>query len=661
MRLSAGAGATEKGPARGHPMRRFLTKNARPLVAMALFIITIAALGRVVENDFVNYDDNIFVTEERYVGGGLDLEDVRWAFTNSEVNIWHPLTWLSHMLDVELFGLDPAGHHLTSLGIHAVNTVLLFLALSSFSGGFWQSAFVAALFGLHPLHVESVAWIAERKDVLSTFFWLTTLWLYAVYVRRPKWSTWLLALGSYALALMAKPMVVTLPVILLLLDVWPLERYRDHGLKLRLFPDRIRRSRGWVLVWEKLPFFGLSLISGITTIFVRGIEPPAILSYSFAERLANVPINYIHYMLKTVWPSGLAVFYPPPLLSEIWPWRTLGALLLLMALTAAVLRQRRRRTYLLVGWAWFVMIMVPVIGFLQVGRTFKSDHNTYVSIIGLFIMVAWGGRDLAARFGRPKALAAAAAIVILAAGLLSFVQAGYWRDSTALFRHNLEVTPLNWLAHNNLGVDLVGHGYLDEGIAHLRQAQRLMPYESFTLFNLGAALEARGNYEEAVKCLEEAVWADPSEPRGFYNLGNLLLKIGQPGEAVESYRDALAIDPAWHEARNNLGVALARLGRTGEAAEQFREVLAAYPAHAGAHNNLGKTLLVLGGREEAIAHFREAIRLKPDYTDARLRLEEALGHIKCGWTGDRSRGKLANTEDQARGSRITNNEKEAEK
>ena len=424
------------------------------IIGLVLAAITLAVFWPVSRHEFIAFDDQAYVTENPHVRTGLNWENVRWAFTNREVGLWHPLTWLSHMLDCRWFGLRAGGHHLTSLLLHAANAVLLFAALRALTGELWRSAWVAAFFALHPLHVESVAWIAERKDVLSTFFALWTLWAYSRYARangaRP--ATYALMLLCYGCALMSKPMVVTLPLILLLLDYWPLKRFPPAAGASQ--PATLAR-----LVIEKLPLIGLALLTMLVTLgaAARVHTLPSVAQCPIANRIANATISYARYLLQTFWPADLAVFYPFP--AAISVWSVAGAALLLLAISAAALGTARRRPFLAVGWLWYGITLLPVVGLIQLGSYSHADRYTYVPLIGLFIMVAWGIGEI--RFGSPVwrfGLVLGATLLLGACGAATRFQLKHWQNTAALFARALEVAPRNPVAHHALGSFAGGPG-----------------------------------------------------------------------------------------------------------------------------------------------------------------------------------------------------------
>ena len=573
------------------------------LIAALLAMVTIGLYWPATSHDFVNYDDNLYVTENPHVQGGLNWEGVKWAFSNPVAGNWHPLTMLSHMLDCQLFGLKPWGHHLTSVLLHAVNTVLLFLFLRNLTGALWRSVLVAAVFGLHPLHVESVAWVAERKNVLSTCFGLLALWAYACYAqkrsrvegRESSADTAVLALGSrlstldyalallfFALGLMSKAMLVTVPFVMLLLDYWPLQRVTSGKWQVASV-----RS----LVWEKIPFFALAVVMSVVTFVVQKQTGTlaVVENLSLGARSGNALISYCRYLGKLFWPMDLAIFYSYP---GKWPLEQVvlaGGLIL--GLTVLFIVQWRRHPFLLMGWLWYCGTLVPVIGLVQVGDQAMADRYAYVPSLGVLILTIWGVYELARRWRYYElALSVAGCAAIVLCFGMTRQQLGYWRDDETLFRHALEVTENNFVAHNGLGNALDGKGQTDEAINQYQEAIRLKP-----------------DFADA-----------------HYNLGNVLGRKGQLDEAISQYQEAIRLKPDFAEANNNFGFALGLKGQTDEAIRQFQEALRLKPDFAEAHNNLGFALGLKGQTDEAISQFQEAIHLKPDFAEARSNLAHAL-------------------------------------
>jgi tetratricopeptide (TPR) repeat protein len=588
-------------------------------VSIALVAATAVVYAPVRQHEFVNFDDPQYVGENPAVSDGLTGHGVRWAFTTGQAGNWHPLTWLSHMADVERHGLDAGGHHLTSLLLHVASTLLLFGVLHGLTGALWRSAVVAALFAVHPLHVESVAWVAERKDVLSALLFFLTVWAYVRYVRRPRWTSYAVASVLFALGLMAKPMLVTLPFVLLLLDWWPLGRAR--------VPSARRR-----LLLEKLPLLGLALASSIVTLLVqqRAGAVKGFDALPLARRLANAVIAYVAYMAQTLWPTRLAAIYPYP--SSIPGGRVAGALAILAAASLLAIRAARRYPYVPVGWFWYLGTLVPVIGLVQVGSQPMADRYTYIPLVGLFMVVAWGVPDLLARWAhRDLALGVAAALVIAGCTIAAREQVRYWRNSTALWEHAIAVTAENHRAQASLAHALAKQGRLDDAIEHYFEALRIKPGYAEAHNNLGLALADKGRAGEAIGHYFEALRALPDYGEAHNNLGVALTAEGRRGEAIRHFSEALRIDPAVAESHNNLGVALAREGRLDEAIRQFSEALRLRPAYAEAQKNLavayngiGAALADQGRAGEAIARYSGALRLRPDLVDARANLGRAL-------------------------------------
>ena len=573
------------------------TQNAstaiQPLfLACILMMLTLMTYWPVSGHQFVNYDDDLYVTENHRVQSGLTWKNMAWAFSSLEASNWHPMTWLSHMLDCELFGVNPKAHHLTSLFFHVTNTILLFFLFKGMTQALWKSAFLAALFALHPLHVESVAWVAERKDVLSTFFWILTTGAYGWYVRKSRIPRYLLVLVLFALGLMAKPMLVTLPFVLLLLDYWPLgrlnteSRQRKHALK-AFFP----------LLKEKWVLFLLAAASSFMTLHAQS-QGPAVQSLEnipILIRIANALVSACTYITMTFWPSRLSVYYPHPL-NALPLWKIAVSALLILAVTGFVLHKRKGRPYLLVGWFWYLGTLFPVIGLVQVGGQAMADRYTYIPLIGLFIMVTWGVSNLVEEKALlRKTSSVTAVVVLLILTVCTRTQVGQWKDSEMLFRQALLVTSKNQLAHNQLGFALYEKGKLDESISQYKKAIDITP-----------------QYVDA-----------------HVNLGNAYKDKGRLNEAILQYRKALSYAPNHAVATNNLGIVLAMQGNMRAAAALFSRVLKIDPGNFRAHNNLGIVWARQGQFEKAIFHFSEALKINPLSASARENLQRAL-NVKGG-------------------------------
>jgi Tfp pilus assembly protein PilF len=621
--------------------------------------LTLAVFWQVSHFDFVNFDDKMYVGENRNVLSGLTIEGVRWAFTSFHASNWHPVTWLSHMLDVELFGVKAGRMHLVNLFLHLATTLLLFVILDRMTGALWRCAFVAALFALHPLHVESVAWIAERKDVLSAFFWMLTLGAYVLYTEIKRPGRYLAAIFFFALGLMCKPMLVTLPFVLLLLDIWPLNRLRagesvrvqgvepvakttkkeksrtkrkakEHDIRppratAQIADESPQWSRLLPLVREKIPFFVLSAASSLITIYAQqqGGAMVSMERIPLITRMANALVSYILYIVKTIWPRNLAVFYPYP---DVWPlWQTGGAFLLLAGITLSAIYCVKRRPYLTVGWFWYLGTLVPVIGVLQVGMQAMADRYTYIPLIGLFVMAAWEASELLNKWRHGKAaLTAAATLVIAALAVVAWTQAGHWRNSVSLFSHALAVTKDNHLAHNNLGVALNAAGEKEKSAFHYAEAIRINPRYSNYHYNYANYLAVQGRTEDAIFHYTQAIRLDPDYFNAHNNLGLAQASRREFKEAAVHFQEALRVQPGAAGVHYNLAVVLVNLGDSREVERHLREALRLEPNFAEAHNDLGMILAMQGKREEGIVHFREALRLKPDFAAARNNLKVAL-------------------------------------
>jgi len=581
-------------------------------LCLALVLATAAVYSVVVGYDFVNYDDPAYVTENPRVADGLTAAGVRWALTARHSGNWHPLTWLSHMVDVELFGLDPGAHHLVNLLFHLANTALVFLVLAGMTGAAWRSAFVAALFALHPLHVESAAWIAERKDVLSTLFGLLAVAAYAAYAKRPSLARYSGVVVLFALALMAKPMLVTLPLLFLLLDFWPLGR----------FPDRSAAGR---LLLEKAPMLGLAAASSAITVLAQR-SAGAVLELSALPpgvRLANAVVSYVAYLGKTVWPVALAIPYPYP--AVLPGWKLLGALLLLIAGTAFAVRNARGRPYLIVGWLWYLIALIPVIGIVQVGDQAMADRYTYLPLLGIFVIVAWGMQDLigARRHGR-RILAVGAAVLLLALAARTRAQLPVWANTEALFRNAVAVTAGNHVAHTYLGVSLRQSGETDEAIEQLRAAIDLGAAFPAAPYTLGQIHEDRGDPQRAMELYRLALAMQPDHADALVNLGRVLESLGRSVAARKHFETALTLRPDHAPLHTNLGVVLTRLGRAEEAVAHLERAARLAPREVETLNNLGVAYLDLSRPGEAESRLRAALRLDPEHLLSRYNLGVAL-------------------------------------
>ena len=460
-----------------------------------LAVIVLAVYSQVISHQFLSYDDNVYVVNNPHVASGITYKNILWAFTSYYVANWHPITWLSHMADVQFYGMNPRGHHITNVIIHTLSSLILLLFLFRSTGSLWRSSFVAALFALHPLHVESVAWVAERKDVLSAFFGFLSLLLYSESVTRHKPALYFLSLLSFVLGLMSKPMLVTLPVIMLLMDYWPLNRYSHEGQGLKQFSARVT-----TLIKEKSIFIFCSVTSAVITIYVQGTSG-AIKSFEvipFGSRVENALIAYVKYIGKTLWPIDLAVLYPMPLNFPLW--EVIVSLVILLIMSSAIILAGRHRHYLAVGWLWFLITLLPVIGLIQVGTQSMADRYSYIPVIGLFIMIAWGVSDFLVGFQYGKGvLALLAGLIIISLTVLTRQQISYWQDNISLYRHTLQVTTDNDKINTNLGVALAEKGELNAAIHEFQEALRINPNNRQARNNLGIALQHMRAQDEVFK------------------------------------------------------------------------------------------------------------------------------------------------------------------
>jgi protein O-mannosyl-transferase len=585
------------------------------ITVLVLVVMTLTAYWKTGANEFINYDDDDYVYGNAHVQSGITLDNVRWAFTSTDAANWHPVTWLSHMADCELYGLSPRGHHLTSVALHIVNAILLLLVLTRMTGVFWRSAFVAFLFALHPLHVESVAWIAERKDVLSTFFFMLTLFAYLGYVRHPGLWRYLLALSLFALGLMSKPMLVSLPFVLLLLDYWPLRRHLNNPDSAG-DPTAASLQPGTVLnrlLMEKAPFLALAIISSIVTFYAQqaGGAVHALKNVALISRIENATLAYAWYLEKALFPSHLTVFYPFSANMELW--KVACSAFLLGGISFAVYSGRKTAPFLMTGWLWFLITLLPVIGLVKVGELAMADRYTYIPLIGFFLMISWGVPQATRNWsGSRTVLPITGAVILLLLSAATWHQAGYWRNSVALFEHTLRYTADNCVAENNLAGALEKAGRIEEAAMHYRNAVQIKPDQEIFHDNLGLLLVKQGKVNEAVAQFEEALRLKPDSAGDHYNMGVALGDLNRLDEAVSHFKEALRIKPDNEMYHDSLGVVLDKLGRTDEAISHFKEALRLKPDDANVHFNLGVALANQARLDEAASHFRESLRIKPD-------------------------------------------------
>jgi tetratricopeptide (TPR) repeat protein len=632
-------------------------KNLTPvLICLALAILTIIAFWQIKESGFISLDDNIYVYENSYIQSGLNWGNIARAFSfelPEKIGHWHPLTWLSLMLDYSLFGLNPMGYHLVNLLLHILYTVFLFLILRRMTRATWPSAFVAVLFAIHPLHVESVAWVTERKDVLSTFFWMLTLGAYNYYVQRRELKRYALVILFFALGLMSKPMLVTLPFVLLLLDFWPLERFSEGKpapqiqavvVKPEVSDRKKKKSRKtenkkmevkqplmvrkpaepefqWSLIYplllEKVPLFVLAIISSVAT-YIAASSAGAI---SFFEvfpldvRIGNAIVSYVIYIGKMILPVNLAVFYPHP--GNVVLWQVLGSAVILMAITFVVLWRVKKSPYLATGWLWYVGTLVPVIGIVQAGTQAMADRYTYISLIGLFIMVAWGVPDLLRKWNyRREILLTTSVLVILCLSILTWKQVGYWQNSLTLYDHALKVTENNWFIHNSRGVACYLLGDYHKAIEDYDRAIEIKPDFPSSHYNRCLANNGLGNYPQALEDCRRAIELKQDYVEAYDNRGIAYSGMGKYNEAIKDYGRAMELDPMYAKAYYNRGIAYNSVGNYRQAIVDYGRAIELMPGYVDAYNNRGAAYYFLGNYRQAINDYSSTIEIKPDYTGA---------------------------------------------
>jgi len=596
-------------------------KGFRPIspavLGALLFLLAVCTFLPTLENGFINFDDPLYVSENVHVVQGLTSAGLAWAFHGTTGGIWLPLTWISHMLDCQLYGLKPWGHHLTSVLIHATSMTLVFLWLFRMTGAKWRSFVVAALFGLHPLRVESVAWAAERKDVLSALFWFLTLWAYAEYVKKSQSETlrakrfYALTIIFFSLGLMSKPMLVTLPFVLLLLDYWPLNRLQD-------------RKDAKLLIVEKWPFFVLSVLASVIAYAAEKHEKVivSLTHLPLSYRIENAVVSYVQYIGKLFWPENLCAFYPPP--DHFSLGAVFTAVILLAIISVVFVWQWRRQPYLLVGWLWFLGTLIPVIGLVQLGEQAMADRYTYIPEIGLLLCVVWGVNALTKTWKQQSlVLSATATMTIIACMALTVRQIGWWRNSETLFEHAIAVTGKNAIAYLNVGIALAKNGQIDEAIINYQEALEIDPNNATAHYNLGTALVKVNRTAEAVIHFQKVLEINPDDAEACHDLGNALYQMGRMNEAIDCYKKVLELKPDNVPAYNNLATALCQLGRMDEAVGYFQKSLQIEP-NAAVYGNLGLALSQLGRTAEAIICYKKGLAINPNDIEVQFNLGNAL-------------------------------------
>ena len=605
-------------------------KRSDLVILLGLAVMTLGIYAQVIGHHFITLDDPTYIRENPNVNRGITLAGLAWAFTTFYAANWHPLTWISHMIDCQLFGTNAGRHLLVNALIHAANTLLIFYFLFRTTHARWPSALVAALFALHPLHVESVAWASERKDTLSTFFGLLSLIAYVRYAEAPSISRYAWVTVMLVLGLLAKPMLVTWPLVMLLLDYWPLRRFKPAVLKRQSgSASHSEAATATALVLEKLPLFALVAGSAVIT-FLAQSHGGAVRTFAHdpvAVRLSNAVVSYAKYLLLTFWPNNLAVYYPLAT-TGISRWQVIGAAFLLIGITALCFFQRKTRPYLIVGWLWFLGTLVPVIGLVQVGGQIMADRYFYIPSIGLFIALVFGSADIAKSWRvAPPVSAGLAGVVLLILATLTNAQIERWRDSFALFEHTLAVTPHNLHIEHNLGLALGGIGRYDEAAAHFEKALQIDPNFYDGLVGMGVTRMNQGRLPEAIDYFQAAIRSQPDAPKAHDQLGLALWRQNRNQAALEEIRSASRLAPKDPDIRADFALALELVGGIPEAIEEFHEALRLNPNNAEAHANLGLALLASGKPRESIPEFEMALRLKPELTGAGDNLRRAQAQL----------------------------------
>lgn len=583
-----------------------MNKKHAFFIIVFLIVISCVAFGRIAFNDFINFDDDYYITENIQIKSGINTGSIKWAFTSLAVSNWHPLTWISHMMDWSLFGPNTSGHHLVSLLLHIGAVIFLFLFLNKTTNNIWPAAFAAAFFALHPLRVESVAWVSERKDVLSMFFGMVSLYSYAFYTESPKPSKYLFCLILFALALMSKPMLASLPFFLMLLDYWPLGRWQ----KVYSAPPAIRNQLAGKLFLEKGPFIVLTIVSSMITFWAqhKGNSIIPIERLNFSERLGNAIVSYVNYLGKIFWPADLAIFYPYAI--SLTTWEIFISAIILIVITIVSLYHIKKLPFLFVGWFWYLGTLVPVIGLVQVGKQAMADRYTYLPSIGIAMILAWLIPFLFQRTGlRKKLLFSIAMAILCMLSFLTWMQCGYWKDSVTLFNHALRVTRNNYLAYNNLGVALSEEGIIKEAIDYYNEAIRIKPDYVEAYYNRGTSYNKLGEYQRSIEDFNISIHIKPDYTEAYYNRGIAYASLGNSQRAIQDYDKAIRIKPDYAEPYNNRGNVYANLGHYQKAIEDYNKAIRIKPDYALAYNNLGAVYLLKGNNDLGCRYAQKACAL----------------------------------------------------
>jgi protein O-mannosyl-transferase len=595
-------------------------KRVDLFICIIIIMATLCVYSQVKKYDFVGFDDNEYVYENAHVKTGLTLKNILWAFTAFHSNNWHPLTWISHMMDCQVFGLNPGLHHLMNLFFHIVNSLLLYFVFKQMTGEQWKCGFMAAVFALHPLHVESVAWISERKDVLTAFFWLLAMWSYFRYSKRPCLATYAWVFIFFLLGLLSKPMIITLPFVLMLMDYWPLDRFDNQAIA----GFNIRKKL-FLLVLEKIPLLILVPVSSLLTFYAQkqGGIVKSLDIFPLNVRIANAIVSYALYIIKIIYPVKMAFLYPHHGMPS---WLNIGAALILISTICYLsIRYYKKYPYVIVGWLWYLGTLVPVIGIVQVGMQSMADRYTYIPSIGLLLIVAWGVPEALAKWRYKEIwLAAAVFTVIAISGVIAWKQTGYWKNSLSMLEHTIRVTSKNYIALDTLGVVLLRHGRTDEAINYHLQAQKIYPNNPYSHFSLGVSYFVQGKIRESIDQYLEAIKIEPEYYQAHTNLGAAYFTLGNTEKAVTHYLNAITINPEYVEAYINLGLAYDKLGRFDDAVKQCKQAFRVDPDNINAHFLLANILEKIGNIDEAICHYSEIAKINPGLLDVQYRLGVAL-------------------------------------
>ena len=603
-----------------------MQKNKSFYIYPALACITLVVFWQVSGHEFVNFDDGRYVYNNTHVKEGLTTDGFIWAFSTIDMHNWHPLTWLSYMLDYELFGLKAGYFHITNLFFHIANTLLLFALLKQLTGAVWRSAFVAACFALHPLHVESVAWIAERKDVLSTFFWMLTILIYIQYARRPNIARFILLTLTFCLGLMAKQMLVTLPIVLLLLDYWPLKRFEIQrrgclGFRFSSLSTSFRRC-----ILEKLFLFIFSIAASATVYVIQETTGlvQSVTRFSLSARVSNAFVSYIEYIIKMFYPVRMVIFYPHPG-DSLALWKVAGAFLLLVGITALCLWRIRKNPYFAVGWLWYVITLIPVIGFVQLWEQAMADRYTYIPSIGIFIIVAWGFTELFRKLKyRKVVLSALASASLVILSVLTYIQVGYWHNSGSLYSHALDVTKNNYIAHSFIAHWYFEQGDINKSISHHQQALRIRPFFADEYVNLGAAYLRLGKIDKSIEHSNKALSINPDLYQAYVNLGQAYVVRGNIDKAIEQFNKSLDIKADHADAYRGLGRLFLSQSKFAESIENYQKALELSVDDPACYNDMGVALYLQGRHAKAIEYFKRTVELTPDSAQAHYLLARAL-------------------------------------